>query len=777
MLAMLQLVCAKALASSFFSLNGSVLLQAEGWFNRAIEAIALGWSVTSASLTASAGYGLTLVFLLGLAIGTLSLCIAHRRVGKPERGLVDQQLSESQGRLSMALVAGRSDTWSWHHAENLLRVDNQQQVINHTGKALQWPMDKLPIHPDDYPAAKAKWQAHLQGEEPYLNLVCRVKSGDHQWRWVQISGAVIERDPHGEPILISGIYTDVTEHRQLQQESGLLAQALANTSEGLLVMSAEFEVLQGNPAAERILRLPALDGVRFSQLLPHHTGDWQQRLRDGHWRGELQMCRGDGTEVPVWLTMSPMEGHAQHIVALFSDMTERKQAEQELRQLADFDPLTQLANRAKFVAHLRQQINQRSSSERMALLFLDLDRFKHINDTYGHSCGDELLVEAAQRLQKVVRGTDMLCRFGGDEFLILVSDIPSETIVNELGQRILDSIAQPFWIDQQPFYISTSIGVAMWPQDGDQSETLIKHADLAMYHAKEDGRGRFCFYSQQRDAQATYQLDLVNALRTAIERESLNLCYQPQVDLHSNRVIGIEALLRWQGQDGQAISPAQFIPLAESCGLVVALDRWALQQACQTFVGWNLRDGQTLSVNVSGSHFHQVDYVDFVASVLKQTNMPPMNLCIEITEGVLIKQVPTARKQLDALRRLGVNVAVDDFGTGYSSLAYLAHFAVDELKIDRSFVKELPERGNSAIIRTVVDLGRNLGLRVIAEGVESPEQEEQLLRLGCRRMQGYLYSRPLSSEACYRFLMESSRHGLPPSPGRRALTSTQLKIV
>ncbi|MBY5923173.1 EAL domain-containing protein [Ferrimonas balearica] len=671
------------------------------------------------------------------------------------------ELSQSQQRLHLAMGAGRSDTWEWDKASNRFRLENHQRYLGDDGMPRLMEMSQLTIHPDDRLRVWRAWREHYLGLSEHYDVEYRQADYQGRWRWIWAAGKAVERDErNGQARRVVGIYTDMTAHRRLEQEHGLYAQAIENTAEGVVILDHQLLVQGCNPAAEMILATPRaqLMGDRF-----HHYWyrDQEPQLDaitqdEASWKGEVLLRGRTGETVPVWLNISPMGDRARHLVALFSDITERKRAELELRRLADFDPLTGLPNRSQFNVRLNAAIQAREPvGHPMALMFLDLDRFKHINDTYGHSTGDGLLVQAAQRLKGLMGESELLCRFGGDEFIVLINEYQTRAELERLAQKILSAIAEPFEVDGQLFYVSTSVGVACYPEDALQPEALIRHADLAMYHAKEEGRGRYCFYTRQRDAQATYQLELENALRQALEANRLELHYQPQLDLNTGKVTGVEALLRWFDEENGAVSPDTFIALAESSGIIVKLDRWALRQACQSFVRWGMGEGLKLSVNVSASHFHQPDYVDFVSRVLTETGLPARQLCLEITEGVLMKRVSLAQSHLHALRQLGVSVAVDDFGTGYSSLAYLSQFAVDALKIDRSFVHDLPGNlTNGAITRSILDMGRNLGLQVVAEGVETEAQEAFLRQQGCNRMQGFLYARPMNAEACCLWLQE-----------------------
>jgi diguanylate cyclase (GGDEF)-like protein/PAS domain S-box-containing protein len=555
--------------------------------------------------------------------------------------------------------------------------------------------------------------------------------------------------------------------RQLEDEVNLLAQAFENTSEGVLILDADEKVKVANHAAQQIMEaeLDSLLGQSFSQFVQMKDGVSTEihQLLEGNlsWTGERELIGVDGHTCPVWLNVSVMQanyGQVAHYVLVFSDMTERKRTEADLRRLANYDVLTGLPNRSLFSARLSQSIQAaQQTGEKLALLFLDLDRFKHVNDSYGHSMGDALLVEASNRLQSCISSEHLLCRFGGDEFVILLRNANSLDEINHVAERLLAQIVAPFKLFGREFYISTSIGISIWPDDAAQPEAFIKNADLAMYHAKEEGRGNFQYYSSERNALALYHLRLEADLRKAIEREEFELYYQPQIDiLRGDKLIGMEALIRWKHPQEGFIRPDIFIKVAEACGLIIDIDRWVLRQACIQGADWARRCGEPfkLSVNISAVHFRQPDFIEDIQSILQATQMPTASLGLEITEGVLMKELHVAKTHLTRLKSLGIDVAIDDFGTGYSSLAYLRHFEVNTLKIDRSFLIDIATNtADQAIVSSIIELARNLKLTVVAEGIETAEQLEQVFSRGCYIIQGYYFAKPMCVDDFERYLM------------------------
>ncbi|QIZ78559.1 EAL domain-containing protein [Ferrimonas lipolytica] len=700
---------------------------------------------------------------LTLAVILLVLLILLLRSKLRRGNKALKQLSSSQQRLHIALDASDSDSWEWHREDNLIRISDRKKIFSASGDVLIAEPDTNSIHPDDRLRVKTAWQNHISNTNDRYDVIYRQTDYSGQWRWIHTMGKVVTREPNtNKPISIAGIYTDITENRRLEQEHTLYALAFEHAAEGVFILDRDLQIVGANPAAASILGCSPTDlhnGELMHFWLHEQSMSVNELLQQPTpWQGEVFLFNRQGNALPMQVSLSTMHsGSEQRWIFLFSDISIRKQTEAELQRLANFDPLTGLLNRSNFNKQVAQLLEKNALlSQPSALLFLDLDRFKNINDSFGHSSGDELLVEAARRLQQYIGPADMLCRFGGDEFVVFVPDALSTKKLEQLADRLLHAFSQPFEVGSQVFYISTSIGISRCPEDGEQLEFLVKNADLAMYQAKEEGRGRFCFYTKQRNDQMHHQLALDSALREALLNERLQLYYQPQIDLDSGRILGIEALLRWFDVAGGAIHPEEFIAIAESNGFIIQLDRWALKQACREFVRWDGVDANlVLSVNVSATNFRQAEFVDYVEQVLQQTQMKPQSLCIEITEGVLMHEVKLVQHHLHALQQLGVRVAIDDFGTGYSSLAYLSQFAVDQVKIDRSFVLSLPQSEvNAAIIRTIIDLGRNLNLEVLAEGVETATQQQFLQEQGCSLVQGFRYARPMSAPLCLSFIQQ-----------------------
>jgi len=584
------------------------------------------------------------------------------------------------------------------------------------------------------------------------------------------SGRVLERVTlpqygRGRPIGRVCSFRDITEQLASAARLQLAAQVFESSLDAIFVTDGTHRIVAANASCERITGLPRerIVGLTTEALLCHPSAapGWFEPLRacleeKGVWEGELWHRRPDGSTLPGQVSLVRMDpagaepaegGEGVRHVGFFKDLTETVAAHKRIEELAFTDALTGLPNRVMLSERLEFALAM-SQRHRMpfALLFLDLDRFKHINDSLGHLFGDRVLVEVAERLKTCVRQVDMVARLGGDEFVMLLNQTDARG-AETTARRVLEVLGQPFVLEGMSFSVTASIGIAMYPNDGESMNDLIKNADAAMYRVKERGRAGFRFYQPQMNVDLLARMKLDHAMRVALERGDFRLHYQPQVEIASGRVIGAEALLRWRDADLGDISPGEFIPVAEESGFIVALGDWVLGEAVRQGARWQAEGRPVVvSVNVSALQFQQVDFVERVAAVLAASKLPAALLELELTESILIRDADEALQRLRALDRLGVQMAIDDFGTGYSSLGYLKRFPIRKLKIDRSFIKGLPgDESDAGIAQAVVQLARALRLRVIAEGVETPAQRDFLLRAGCDEFQGFLFAAALSA--------------------------------
>lgn len=478
---------------------------------------------------------------------------------------------------------------------------------------------------------------------------------------------------------------------------------------------------------------------------------WQILLQQGRWQGEIWNKRKNGDLYPQWLAITAIRDEQQKIsqfAAIFSDITTRKQQEQKIHQLAYIDELTGLANRRMFFDRLQLSLgNAHRHQHKLAVMFLDLDLFKRINDTLGHLAGDQALKEVARRICATVREGESVARLGGDEFTILLPELDDTSSLAQLAKRIISQIEQPVQLLGQEFFLTTSIGIAIYPQDGDCAEQLVKHADVAMYQAKSSGRNQFCFYQASAGQHNVNELKLEQALREALKSGQLQVHYQPKFELATKQLVGAEALVRWQHQELGQVSPALFIPLAEKLGLISMLGEQVLQQVCRQQQQW--RDvAIPVSVNISALQLLDSNFVTRLQQIVQSAAIKPELIELELTESCLIpEQAEQTLQQLTELKTQGFNLSIDDFGTGYSSLSYLRRLPLDTLKIDQSFVRDLPDNtGACQIASAIIAMAKALGLNVIAEGIEHPAQLDFLLKAGCDKGQGYLVSAPLPAE-------------------------------
>jgi diguanylate cyclase (GGDEF)-like protein/PAS domain S-box-containing protein len=557
--------------------------------------------------------------------------------------------------------------------------------------------------------------------------------------------------------------------RQAEAKLSLAARVFEQSSEGFVICDPHMNILSVNRAFSEITGYSETEALgQNPSLLKSGRQDadfyrdmWEHINETGSWQGEIWNRRKSGEIYPEWLSISAARGdHGEltHYIGIFSDITQHKKTEEHIRYLAHYDALTGLPNRSLLNDRIKIAIAQaQRRKQQLTLMFIDLDRFKNVNDSLGHLVGDRLLIEVAQRLKTVVRDEDTVSRLGGDEFILLLPATDADGAIR-VAEKIIQALTEAFLTEGNELSVTPSIGIAMYPADGQQAERLLQCADSAMYRAKEAGRNTFRFFTAEMQVHAIRELQLENALRRALERNELSLNYQPQIDLASGRIIGSEALLRWNNMDFGTVSPAEFVPLAEDSGQILAIGEWVMRTAVAQIRAWQQAGLPLLpvAVNLSAVQFRQKNLPQLVHSILKQHDLEPKYLELELTERITMEDPAAAIAIMDELHAIGIQLSIDDFGTGYSSLAYLKRFRVQKLKIDRSFVRDItrdPE--DEAIINAVISLARSLNLRTIAEGVETIEQLEFLRQHHCDEIQGYYFSRPLSTEAFALFLQHA----------------------
>jgi diguanylate cyclase (GGDEF)-like protein/PAS domain S-box-containing protein len=593
----------------------------------------------------------------------------------------------------------------------------------------------------------------------------RRKDGEVFWASLQLS---MMRDAAGMPSGIIGYLTDITERIEAQSDLRLHARIFEHSNEGILITDASEHIVSVNHAFTRITGFSAEEVMGKSPRMlhsGHHDEEfyvemWRHIEDEGRWQGEIWDRRKGGELYPTWSSISAVKdstGEVSHYFSIFTDISERKSSEERINHLAYYDALTGLPNRSLFYKLVDQAlVEARRARQHGAILFIDLNRFKPINDTLGHNVGDRLLQQIGSRLRETVRSEDVVARLGGDEFVVALFEVAKRDHAGYVAQKLIGAFDLPFIIDNHELKLGAAIGISIYPQDGFETETLLRMADIAMYRAKQTGEDGYAFYSHEMNQKALDRLKLESDLRHAIERNELLLYYQPKVNIASGRIIGCEALVRWRHPEQGMVSPGVFIPVAEETGLVTQLSAWVLEAALSQARDWKAEGLEVtkIAVNLSARDF-SLSLPAQVMLALDKHGIGPEWLELEITESMLMHRTDSVIRMMDELARIGIALSLDDFGTGYSSLSYLKRFPIDTLKIDQSFVRGIPDDPNDcAIAGAIVGMAKRLGHNVIAEGVETTAQLLFIKSLGCDELQGYLFSPPVPGETFTAMLRE-----------------------
>ncbi|MDH5512040.1 MAG: EAL domain-containing protein, partial [Gammaproteobacteria bacterium] len=677
-------------------------------------------------------------------------------------------LKENEEFLDRSQRVADVGSWEWDVVTNQVKWSKQMYQVYGVGEkdfdgTFACAISR--VHPDDLVRIERNAERMLrQGIATALEY--RIRRPDGKLRWA-LSQSEPVADASGKITRVIGTVRDITERKLAEEalwENEIKYRTLFETAKDAIFLIRDGVFVDCNQRTFDMFRCQRHEIVGHSpvEFSPPHQPDGRpskdkvlQKI-DAALGGEPQFfewehIRLDGTSFQAEVSLNAIELKGErYLHAIVRDVTERLQAQERLQYLAHHDSLTGLPNRAMFLERLDHALTRaRWTNRPLAVLFLDLDRFKNINDTLGHDIGDSALRVAALRLADSVREGDTVARLGGDEFTVLLEDLASTDDVPIIAQKILETVSQPFDVENREFVMTTSIGISLYPVDGDDSLKLLRNADTAMYRAKEQGRNMCQFYSSEMGAKALEKFMLESNLRHALERNEFLLYYQPQVNLATGAITGVEALLRWRHPELGLVSPAQFIPVAEETGLMKKVDEWVLQTACLQAQAWR-GAGITplsMSVNLSGAFFSDRGLVEIITHALRKGCLAPDQLELEITEGAIMLNAETTVRMLGNLKRMGVRLAVDDFGTGYSSLSYLKRFPIDTLKIDQSFVQDLMfDDDDASLVKAIIVMGHALKLRVIAEGVETTEQLAFLREMGCDGMQGFLFGRPLPAE-------------------------------
>jgi diguanylate cyclase (GGDEF)-like protein/PAS domain S-box-containing protein len=622
------------------------------------------------------------------------------------------------------------------------------------------------IHPDDVEECRASFASFVATNTP--RSVC--------YRYIHASGKVGWLESLREKLYEGGIdvgvvFTarDVTDRIEAEQEAAVLQanyQAIfSSVNDGIIIYDIEtLSLIEANQKACEIFG-HSKDNLLLTKLQDFGTGEspytqkeslaWFQKAIQGEtplYDWKIKNSHGKYLDLEVSLKHT-MLGGKWRMLTVVRDISERQCAKEKIYRLANFDMLTKLPNRTLFNDRLHIALaHAKRNREQLAVLFLDLDRFKIINDSLGHHVGDFILQEVAERLQLCIRDEDTVCRMSADEFIILLTDIEKHSNIIKIITRMVATLSMPFIVEENELRVTSSIGISIYPHNGHTPEVLVKHAELAMYHGKENGRNNYQFFTESLNKTVTERLSLENSLRLAIERNEFVLYYQPQIDIKTNTLIGVEALIRWNHPKDGLISPSKFISIAEETGLIIPIGEWVLREVCRQHLQWiNLGlPAIQIAINVSAIQFQEKQFLFTLQEIVRNYNIDPIYLELELTEGILMRDADAATKELSFLKELGVKLSIDDFGTGYSSLQYLSQFPIDKLKIDQSFIRAMTTHASSlTIVESIISLAEKLHIKVIAEGVETNKELKILQKCGCNEIQGYYFSKPLPA---YKFV-------------------------
>ncbi|MDP3699289.1 MAG: EAL domain-containing protein [Hylemonella sp.] len=681
---------------------------------------------------------------------TAELSASNKKLQRHKALLDEAQKIASIGNYEWNLVDGTME-WS-DQIYRILGVSPQDVVPN-----LETLLEKILV--DDYSRVNSAIRMALTSHQPY-NVEHPIRRGDGSTGFVNQQGEVHYND-HGEPVRLVGVMQDITERHQAGESMRKLSAAVEQTADSVMITDREgiieyvnvaFTKLTGYESGEacgqtpRLLKSDQLPEIFYRRL-------WNVVLKGEVFSDVIVNKRKDGSLYHEARTITPQRdrlGNITHFISTGRDISDQIRLQARMQHLAHHDGLTGLPNRILLADRLEQAMTRSKWRDRhVAVLFLDMDRFKLINDTLGHATGDQLLKAMAKRLVACVRDGDTVARLGGDEFSIVLNDVATREDVILRAQKVLEDVKAPFLIEGRELFVTTSMGISMYPQDGDNSQVLLKRADVAMYNAKAGGKNNFQFYTDRDEARELARLGLETGLRRALERKEFFLVYQPLVETVSRKIIGMETLLRWQRPEGEIVPPTEFIGLLEETGMILPVGDWVLKTACAQAQALRVAGlpSMRVAVNISPLQFRQPGFAQRVREVLQQTGLAPELLDLEITEGVLVDDVSAVTQILEDLNAAGVRLSIDDFGTGYSSMHYLRRLPFDTIKIDKSFIDDLPDSKDAgAIVTAIITLAHSMELEVIAEGVETPAQLEFVRALGCHATQGYLFSKPVSFE-------------------------------
>lgn len=681
----------------------------------------------------------------------------------------NQELKE---RMELALLGSNDGVWDWNILENSVYFSPRwKEIIGYTDKELPNEVSSWSdrIHPDDFEKAWADVYKNVNGETEYYENIHRLKHKDGHWVWIHDRGKV-QFDEQGKAVRMIGTHTDITEQKENELQLLHQAQMIQQTHEAINTTDLQGFISGWNKGSELLFGYKAEEviGKHISLLFPKDTYEIfvkniPELMKKEEYRTTLLLMKKSNEKVLIDLSLSLLKdnnGSNMGIVGYLRDITERKKTEEALQYQAHHDALTGLPNRVLFMDRLKQGIKKaKRHQEGLAVFFIDLDKFKHINDSLGHSVGDKVLKIIAKRLQDIIRKEDTLARLSGDEFTIIMEDLKHPEDASLLGEKILKTVCGAILMNDQRLYVSGSVGISFYPQDATDAQSLLKYADTAMYRAKEEGRNNYQFYAPEMTELALKRVLMKTSLRQAIDNEEFMIYYQPQMNISTNSLIGVEVLIRWEHPTIGVLMPDEFIPLAEESGMIAEIDQWVMKTAMMQISQWykeGLNPG-VLGLNVSIMQLDKINFLQQLKESLRRHDFDPAWLELEITESQMIKKPEEAITKLHQINALGIGISIDDFGTGYSSLSLLKRLPINRLKIDRSFVRDIPnDEEDVAIVKAIIALAKSLKLDLIAEGVETKEQRDFLVEHGCINIQGHYFSHPLPKEEMHAILLNQT---------------------
>ncbi|WP_152593773.1 EAL domain-containing protein [Thalassotalea sp. ND16A] len=680
------------------------------------------------------------------------------------KSMANIQIKESEERLKLALWGSGDEMWDWNLVTNQMYRSNIWGILDFPMEGSELEDDgekRRNIHPQDYPRVKQLLLEHKEGKSEHYEAAYRVKDKSNNWLWVLDRGKVVERDANEAPVRMTGTLKDISQIKANEESLKLFAKCIETISDAVVVYDHQFNLVDCNISYQTITGQSRPEALGQELAFNSYPDSFLQNLKKnlllhGTWQGEIESTRPTGQFYLIDITIDIIRDEndkISHFVGVFSDITKRKETEAELRKLANSDTLTGLPNRSFFQATHTQLVEQDVDH---ALLVFDLDNFKKINDSLGHQIGDVLLCKVTERIATIGNIKDTCYRLGGDEFALILEGTNDIHNITSIADEILNTVVEPYSIRQQEISLSCSIGIVLFPDDGSNTHELLKNADTAMYHAKDKGGDTYQFFNDSMNKQAVKRLQIENLIRYGLKEDLFTVFYQPKIEVASGKVKGMEALVRFEAGSKGIIRPDIFIPISEETGQIIEIGEIVLRKACLATKAW-LDNGMfsgRIAVNLSAVQFRQHNLVQIISEILEETKLPAKHLELEITEGTVMNSPKEAIETMLQIRKMGIHLSLDDFGTGYSSLAYLKKFPLNTLKIDKAFVDdiEISEEGRN-MVATIVTIAHNLGMDVVAEGVETESQLTYLKEVNCEQMQGYLYSRPLAEEDFGRYLL------------------------